>query len=100
MADPIIAHLWPDGCPGITFDASFWLRLADAQDLRDLRDTSFAGNYLSDELAYGARAYHPQVRAVLAYCEALNCGYTCALPIQATEAWLLRHRSDIGASDA
>lgn len=94
--DPIIAHLGPDGCPGITFDASFWLCQADAQELRDLRNTDFAGNYLSDELAHAARACHPQVEAVLAYCEALDCGFTCALPVQATEAWLLRYRPDIG----
>jgi hypothetical protein len=64
--EPIIAHLFPDGCPGVTFDASFWLHQADAQDLRDLRETDFAGNYFSDELAHAARAYDSQVEAVLA----------------------------------
>lgn len=78
---------------------ALWLYLADVQDLCDLRDTGFAGNYLSDELAYGARAYRPQVRAVLAYCEALNCGYTCALPIQRPKRGFLCYRSDIGPDE-
>jgi hypothetical protein len=90
----LLACIAPDGCPGVQFDASQWLKAADAQDIRELRETSFGEHYLSDELAQGTREYDAQVDAVLTYCEVTDLGFTCTLSLHALEQWMTLHRPD------
>lgn len=94
IEEVLLACIAPDGCPGVQFDASQWLRAADAREMRELRETSFGEQYLSDELAQGAREYDAQVDAVLTYCEATDLGFTCTLSIHALEQWMTLHRPD------
>lgn len=90
----LLACIAPDDCPGVQFDASQWLRAADAREMRELQETSFGEQYLSDELAQGAREYDAQVDAVLTYCEATGLGFTCTLSIHALGQWMTLHRPD------
>lgn len=96
----VMAYLSPDDCPGIRFDARPWLRLATPQDICHFRETTSGEHYLSDDLAQGSRESIPEVEAVLAYCEVIGCGFTCTIPIPATESWILHHRPDIGVNNA
>lgn len=88
----LLASLCPDNCPGVEFDVRHWLREADEEAIVTLREMSYGENYLSDEVAQDMRDLDENVSAVMAYCEALGCGFTCTVPIQATEIWIRHHR--------
>ena len=88
----LLAYLCPDNCPGIEFDVRPWLREADQKAIVALRETSSGESYLSDDVAQDTRDHDEDVSAVMAYCEAIGCGFTCAVPIQPTEIWLRHHR--------
>lgn len=90
--EALFAYLNPDNCPGIEFDIRQWLWKADDKAIGALRELSYGEYYLSDDLARDMRKHDKNVKAVLEYCEAIDCGFTCAVPVRTVEAWIRRHR--------
>ena len=88
----LLAFVCPDDCPGVSFNVIPWLQKADDAAMNVLQEISYGSSYFCDQVAQDARDDDPLVEAVMAYCEATNRGFSCALPIQATEEWIRCNR--------
>ncbi len=88
----LLAFVCPDDCPGVSFNVIPWLRKADDEAIKTLREISSGESYFCDQVAKEARNDDPLVEAVMAYCEATSRGFSCVLPIWAIEEWIRGNR--------
>ncbi len=89
------AFVCPDNCPGVFFNVIPWLQQADDEAIKALREISYGGSYFCDQVAHEVRDDDTLVEAVMAYCEATYLGFSCALPIAATEEWIRCNRPSL-----
>ena len=86
----------------IAFNAVSWLATEEWPVLLAAAKADWSGADALDEVIYRLQATDPQMRQMLAYCEASQhginpCGFTCEVDGDAAMAWLQANRPDVHA---
>jgi hypothetical protein len=74
------------------FDAEPWFRQASDQQIREIRDIDWRGDYPADDVAWWMRNKDPEVDLVLIAVEDEGLGFEVAIDPADAERWVRHHR--------
>jgi len=91
-----------DRCCEIEFNALSWFEQASDEDLQDLVDCGFRGDYPSDKVAIYYADYIEDIRAMFQYIEIRqrfhHIGFECSVDEESAMKWLCRNRPHLNLS--
>jgi hypothetical protein len=82
----------------VQFDAEKWFGRASAEEIIDLAQCGWGGDYAADEVAQFMEDQNPEIAALLEHCRSkVECGFECHIqPFDALN-WLKHHRPALAA---
>jgi len=86
-----------DGAVEVNFDATAWFEQATDEQIKELADIEWGGNYASDDVALHMATVDKKVQKVFDYCEINRDmpGFECRVNPQDAIAWVKANRPSL-----
>ena len=83
-----------DGAVEVKFDATAWFEQATEEQIKDLADIEWGGNYAADDVALFMAEQDKKVQKMFNYCENHpdGIGFECHVTPEDAMAWVNEHR--------